>query len=161
MTDSVGELEDKIIDINSRIWGDWRTMNDEEAYAPFSHVEKVFSMIVYMDMEIQNGGFEQWIWNPTGMYVRETRDGLIEIGAAKVAEMVDQAVTVFPGGFPGREWQERDRQVRALSDGARAKLYELDGPYADARYDLYVKSLRYWDEHGTFDASDAGNAGSG
>ncbi|MEX1096708.1 MAG: DUF4375 domain-containing protein [Planctomycetales bacterium] len=84
------ELQDKIIAINDRIWGDWHTTSDEEAYAPFSHPEKVFSMIFYLDMEVENGGFYQWIMNSTGMYVRETRDALLEIGAPRVAALVSR-----------------------------------------------------------------------
>ncbi|MEX0703883.1 MAG: DUF4375 domain-containing protein [Planctomycetales bacterium] len=143
------ELQDKIIAINDRIWGDWHTTSDDEAYAPFSHPEKVFSMIFYLDMEVENGGFYQWIMNSTGMYVRETRDALLEIGAPRVAALVEEAMRMFPGGCPARDKGERFHQLMALDRTAGDKLDELSFPYADERYDLFLTLLKYWDEHGT------------
>jgi hypothetical protein len=132
--------------IHREIWGTWNTENDEQAYAPFSHREKVVSMIFYLDSEVQNGGFRQWIGNPTGMYVVETRNALLEIGATEVAGLVDRAMRLFSGGCPARQWSERYEQCRALSEAAIEELDKLGDPYADLRANMLMRVLEYWDK---------------
>jgi hypothetical protein len=144
----IGVLEDRLLAINDEIWGDWNTLVDEKAYEPFSHAGKAVAMIMYLDMQVQNGGFSQWIGNPTGMYVRETRDALREIGADAVAAMVDQAMLFFPDGCPAPSWETRQRQLQELADVANERLEDLDDGYCDQRRDLFVTLLNYWQEHG-------------
>ena len=81
--------------------------------------------------EISNGGFEQFFINPAGDHWCETREVLKMVGAVRLAEMFDEALSVFPDGAPSTDQLTRCRQYEQAGDHARWLMEQLTGEYCD------------------------------
>jgi hypothetical protein len=86
--------------------------------------------IWWTQSEVDNGGFHQYFWNSTGIVAPEALAGFRLIGASRLAELLDAAMKVFPGGAPSGDCAER--QVALESIGGEPfrpledELYELE-----------------------------------
>ncbi|MBK9189174.1 MAG: DUF4375 domain-containing protein [Phycisphaerales bacterium] len=72
--------------------------------------------------EINNGGFDQFFYNPTGVLAPEAEVGFRAIGLSDVADLLAEAIDRFGSRYP----RERDARLVAMdslaSDGIRAFL---------------------------------------
>ncbi len=76
--------------------------------------------------EIDNGGFEQFFFNRSGDWATGTVTAFVRIGAPSLAQVVKDAISVFPGGGPSRELDTRREQLNSLSPQAINKLAKQD-----------------------------------
>jgi hypothetical protein len=75
------------------------------------NVEKVVDLIVWLDLEVDNGGFHQFFNNSAGDMAADTIIALETIGAVQTANILQRATAMFPGGMPP---QNRDERVAIL-----------------------------------------------
>ncbi|MBQ7777694.1 MAG: DMP19 family protein [Oscillibacter sp.] len=110
-----------------------------EAMSALSHPERVFYISQLLEMEVNNGGFDQFFFNSSGNFANELVDVFTEIGAEKTAEICKKAISVFDGEVPlGRD--ERDDMIQE-NDEAEEILEECDSAFYD--YEEPLSELVY------------------
>ena len=134
-----------VIEIDDLLWD---KSGKEEDFEGLNQFEKNVVFILMLQREVNNGGFGQYFFNSAGRYAHEALNGLKEIKAPKIAEMLNQAINAFPS-LP----VPKDRQVRELvvSDVSQkvldtwSKLNQEFYQYPENLYELlaeYVKENR-------------------
>lgn len=99
--------------------------------------------------EVGNGGLDQWLFNSSGDWARQTLDSLKALGANDAAALVRRAMAVFPGGVPSPELAERRLQMGALSEAAGEQLASLDAPFYQLETSLDALLREYVRAHKT------------
>jgi len=115
----------------------WYLAAAESSFAKFlgggletlSADEKVFHLVDQMDREVNNGGFSQFFTNSAGDYSMDTLDALKLIGAKKTAKLLAEAISLFPGGAPPADRDDRTRLVEGMDKDTAKKLDRLAGRY--------------------------------
>jgi hypothetical protein len=83
-----------------------------------------------LDEQVRNGGFAQFLWNPSGRFAIEALDGLQRIGAMQRHAVVDRAIDQFVDASPGVRAQLQIRELSAFAAFAKALDYgALDSAY--------------------------------
>jgi hypothetical protein len=132
----------QICDISKAIRCRWDPPPDaENPFNSLSYKERTFLFLDFLEMEISDGGFDQWFSNPTGDFVAETRVAARQMGLQWLAELIREAEVEFVSqhraGLPNCE------RVESLS--------RYDEQYATWRPEIRRQMLRWWrltDENG-------------
>ena len=104
-----------------------------------SEVEKVIPKadIEELEMEINNGGFNQYFINSSSQNTYETLKALKENGKSKTAKLLESAINLInPNHISEKEFLEklRKREVEELYDGkVSAELNKLDEEFYKLR----------------------------
>jgi hypothetical protein len=69
----------------------------------------VRQLIGDLEREVNNGGFDQFFFNPPGGNAPATIEALEAVGAHKTAAIVRRACARFPGGMPPEERIKRQK----------------------------------------------------
>lgn len=105
--------------------------------------QRVFYLNQSLEREVNNGGFHQFFFNSSGDNAGETIGSLEAIGAEKTAELLRQAMMVFPDGKVPRDPDERQvLMVENISAGAFSELDEMFFAYEDPLTDLNFEWVR-------------------
>jgi hypothetical protein len=120
---------------------------DRDGFAALTPAERVAYCIDALEREVNNGGFDQFFWNSSGDTAHETHAALLEIGAAAAAELVQEAIAVFPGGKVPTDRAQREKVLESLPESAREKWHELDGRFYDYPDDLTTLMRGYVQAH--------------
>ena len=115
-------------------------------FAGLTRAEQVAHCVHWLELEVNNGGFDQFFWNSAGDYARETVDALEAIGAVKFADLVRRAIAVFPGGDPPRDRDERGDAMSGKNTGGEL-WYDHDGEFYEYPENLAQLMRRYADAH--------------
>jgi hypothetical protein len=75
--------------------------------------------------EVNNGGFSQFFSNSAGNWAHESRAALRHIGAALCEELLEKALTLFPGGVAPVDRQKRYELLFAFEEREPQLLEEL------------------------------------
>jgi hypothetical protein len=100
-------------------------------YDSLTPAERVVYCLDALEREVNNGGFRQFFLNSSGDYSLDTPGALRTLGAVRVADIVEQALAVFPGRQPAQEPSLREAQVDALSPDQVATLEGLDDAFLE------------------------------
>ncbi len=84
--------------------------------------------VIFWD-QYYNGGIEQFFFNPSGAIAPDVGADLRELGLARDAEVLDQAIGVFPAPYP-IDPQARRSRLRRHKDWDEA-LEKLSAPEAE------------------------------
>lgn len=102
--------------------------------------EKKIYLVMEYEVEMNDGGFEQFFYSDISNYVHEVCAALLEIGAYQNAELLQQAIEVFPNGVVPLEQNEREKLLRLLlNDGLI--FQELDENYCQLDIQLINRYL--------------------
>ncbi|HMO81211.1 MAG TPA: DMP19 family protein [Pyrinomonadaceae bacterium] len=123
MIDSYGEIRRKLASGTPR-----GLRRIELAMAPID----IVMLVECLEGEVNNGGFDQFFFNSSGDYAKETIDALKQIGAHQTAEIVQLACDRFPHGSPPIDISLR-----------RTLMLETVSPDADAFIDLEERFYSY------------------
>lgn len=82
--------------------------------------QEVVALVDILEMEVNNGGFDQFFFNSSGDRTADTIEALEAIGAQHTASIVKSAASRFPGGMPSVDRNERQEQLEKLSPDANA-----------------------------------------
>jgi BMFP domain-containing protein YqiC len=100
-----------------------------------------------MDTEIQNGGIDQWIWNPGAERFAETCDALNTIGAQQVRHILDEVRNLFPSQAVPHSRRLRD-YFRRINPTMQEEFERLSIVYFDLfespADNLYQLLVDYW-----------------
>lgn len=91
--------------------------------------EKHLCAIEDLNGEVNNGGFAQYFFNPSGAHWRDALAGLQAVGATKRLAIFRKVISRFGKDGPADEWAERDSQL--------AKLAEDEVPFQGENGDWY------------------------
>lgn len=80
----------------------------------------VEELINELEMEINNGGFDQFFFNSTGNRAHDTIDALIAINATHTADILRSAVAKFPNGMVPTDREERQTLLEEVSPDSEA-----------------------------------------
>lgn len=114
-----------------------RPVNSEEVYPAvisWNEARRVFYIIWLLDAEVNNGGFNQFYYNPGGRFYQYLPEALKRIGADGFAELMNRANETFEKDYI-KISQDQDGTLEGFSNS-----YE-DNPlnaYYNEYYDLSV-----------------------
>ena len=105
--------------------------------------------------EVSQGGFRQFLADPSGDLAAETLQALKEVGAHVSVELLEKAMTAFPGGVAPADRPERSRLLNTLardSPGYFGTYDELYNQHVDAQSPSPVEKINtllldYMKEH--------------
>ncbi len=122
--------------------------SEHEDYAVAYHREMVESeripfAIFWLMLEVNNGGFDQYLYNGTGAIAADTRRVLEKIGAPVTASLLAKALSLFPDNTPDPDVSARRRQLEAFTFTQRDFLSELDDQFYACEEDLYALAVKY------------------
>ena len=117
-------------------------INDVQSLEGLSVRERTGFCIYLLEMEVNNGGFHQFILNSSGQFALQTVDALQKIGADKTASLLGKAISIAcPGGYP------RDSSLHQSLlmdfDTVSDELYELDKEFYKYEDDLALLINEY------------------
>lgn len=117
-------------------------------FSELSHAEQVFYSIDYLQMEINNGGYDQYFFNSSGEFAHEALAGMREIGANLMADIHAKAMTVFPDSVVPKDRAERQKlleqageKAEEMFDSLDSKFYEYSDPLEDLLLDYVKKNV--------------------
>ena len=88
---------------------------DSRRYEEKSRAERVFVDIWELEADVNNGGFDQYLFNSGGDHVATVPASLRAIGAHRMADIVERVIaTAFPSREPIRNWVARQEHVLTL-----------------------------------------------
>jgi hypothetical protein len=70
--------------------------------------------------EINTNGFDGLLFNCTGDWIHEIHDDLLLLGAKNAAELVKEAMSVFPGGRVPKDESSRKKVLRSFKGKKKA-----------------------------------------
>ena len=103
--------------------------------------ERFFYITQSLEMEVNNGGFDQFFLNSSGDFSNELVNAFLEIGAVKTAEICKKAVSIFDGKVPG-DRDDRD-DVISNNEEFEAILDECDQAFFEYEEDLDALNYAY------------------
>lgn len=101
-----------------------------------SDTERVPFAVQWLLLEVDNGGFDQYLSNGSGAIALDTIRILKMIGAPQTAALLDQAVAVFEDGIPPRDQEMRLEQLRRIELEQSEMLSGLDEQFYSCPEDL-------------------------
>src|ERR1700722_11580554 len=110
----------------------WFEATTGRPWDSLSETESTVWRVYLFELQVANGGFHQVLLN-NGEQWKETLCALRRIHAVKIAQMFEEALTVFPNGAPALDSEMRYKQVWAFDSKAMDLLWRLTCEY----YDLY------------------------
>ena len=98
--------------------------------------EKNFLFVENLLREVNNGGFNQWFFNSSGDHAHETLIALKNIGAIKMADIVEKAISFWPGAKVPKDELARRDILEEISDTADPEWNKLDNMFYSGKDDL-------------------------
>src|SRR5262245_10559516 len=98
----------------------------EQGFYKLSGLDQIVFCVWWVEGEVNNGGFDQFFFNPAGDHAKATVASLMAIDAPNAADIVRRAIAVFPSPGPSPIMLARRRQLLALPEGSRAQFHFLD-----------------------------------
>ena len=115
-----------------------------EDLAALSPAERVFYLTQLCEEEVNNGGFDQLLFN-AGFDLRELPEAFRAIGAPKTADICAQALAALGGEVP--EDRKARREVLASREGSPAELGACDEAFLRYEEDLAARNAAYVRAH--------------
>jgi hypothetical protein len=94
-----------------------------------SDIEKTVLFAYEMELEVKNGGMHQYFYNTTGDSWKAMMSALRAVDAEKILALFEEALSVFPGGAPSANREERWKQLDQIGKAGERKLEQLSQEY--------------------------------
>jgi hypothetical protein len=120
---------------------------NRSGFESLSYAEKVLYHVYWLEAEVNNGGFDQYFFNTSGNYALDTPESLEEIGAHHTAQILRDAISIFPGGPPPRTRDDRDELYGMVTDEIKKKWDELDSKFYEYQDPLQELQIEYMREY--------------
>ena len=88
-----------------------------------SHAERVVYVTQWLEMEVNNGGFSQYLFNSAGNFANELVSAYEEIGAVKTAGICREALSVFTGEIP-TDREERHTLMLSMDEDETEEIFD-------------------------------------
>jgi len=140
---------------NNPVYRTWRSLlakKEAQGCAGLSAAERVFWCVYLLDLELFNGGFDQYFLNYSGDHANEVVAALRAIGAHRAGELADTAIRyVFPASSVPVERDERFEHMRAVerSDPEYDRILDRwSTAYCNEAEDVYPLLAEHAGRHG-------------
>lgn len=121
-----------------------------DAMQSINAYERVFYIAQELEGEVNNGGFAQYFYNPSGNFANETVNAFTQIGALKTAEICKKALSAFKVELPA-DRAEREELLDNMDwdgiDGINEILSECDHSFYAYEDDLHSLCVAYIAAH--------------
>jgi hypothetical protein len=117
-------------------------------YAELSPVEQVFLAVWELEAEVNNGGFEQYFSNSSGLLAGHAENALQAIKAFAMAEIVHRAIEVVGADIAWNDDTARKTRVATLSAEQGERLNDLDQEFYRYPDNLTALLFAYVQEFG-------------
>jgi len=111
--------------------------------AQVSARDRALVVIWGIEAEVNNGGFDQYYFNSAGDYARCAPAALHEIGAHKMAQIVERANALFGPDGPPADRDERDGALFRITEGDAEAWEQLDREFHAYPDDIEALLLKY------------------
>jgi hypothetical protein len=94
-----------------------------------SESQKVFLFVDNLEMEVNNGGINQFFYNSSGAYAHETLEALKKIKAYEMAAILEEGISLWPDKkVPKSEIERREFLVKS-GEHIDTIIHKLDERY--------------------------------
>lgn len=132
-----------IFKIGDSIEEEFKAIDPEQARPEvLPRPRRVYYAVNGFEMDVNNGGFEQYYLNSWSDCAHELPGMLRDIGMPELANLVDRANAVFPQGPPA-DRAVRLAQMGHLGDAASDQWNELDDEFYDRGYACQPHLVRH------------------
>lgn len=100
--------------------------------------DQILFLVWSATAEFDNGGFAQFFYNTLGEHSKAAVGAFRRIGAEEVAELLEQAIEVFPHGEVPADIDERNEALAELPDD---RFQELDEEFQSIGSDAVMDQL--------------------
>jgi hypothetical protein len=141
------ELEAAILDnVDYRIGG-----NYDEAYKKVTGLSKGFQMVYatwWVEAEVNNGGFNQYFWNPAGQFQNEALEGYKLLGAEEHADLLGEAIKIYEQLAPKLSKLKAENTTAAFTQSYKDNpLGQCDDKFYKLKVDTSALRIKYIREH--------------
>lgn len=137
---SSDDLDDTIIEISTYI-SDLCAHGDE--MGKLTVAQKKFYYNQCLEMEINNGGFNQYFFNSYGAQAHQTVQSLQKIGANKTAAILQKAIEQFPNSEVPEDRTERLEIMEQIEETANPVWDELDEQFYKYEDNLNLLNIEF------------------
>lgn len=139
-----GKYDDNTMKLIDPLWWKIDIYNGLKKYkdtsAEFTDAQIAVFAVIWLDCEVGNGGYEQFLSNSTGIVWKDALDGLKLIGADKCAETLQNVIEKCGGSIPFDRGERREMLDRILTDPDDEEMYiDLFGEDDDMYYDYNLE----------------------
>lgn len=107
----------------------WKKTELYDDFENLNEAEKTFLYVEILEAEINNGGFDQYLFNSSGDYANETLESLKKIGALKTAKLVEEAFSYFPENPIPKDNEKRHEILENIDAKTSEKWNELEDKF--------------------------------
>ena len=107
----------------------WETVNIygsyeeyEESLKPYTTEQRYLLAMHWLGAEVDNGGFQQFLSNSTGIVWEDAYKGYQAIGSEKLAYLIEELIKIYGTVIPF----DREERVNILESFSEKKLEEID-----------------------------------
>ena len=115
-------LEDARVTAFAQMGGDY-------SLAKLPDAMRAYIAVLMFKGEVDNGGFEQYFANSTGIQWRDALDGLRTIGGAKTHAIFVEVLSFFPQSEPASDRAGRVAQMNQWTDTQAKRLRQLEDQF--------------------------------
>ena len=124
-----------------------KTQFGKQDFAQQSTPQKVFSSVLALESEVNNGGFSQYFLNTSCETASFISEALESIGAPKTADICRRAIAAaFPAGLP-KNPEDISSAASDFSDEIREALEPLDNEFFEYPHNLTDLLFAYVSTH--------------
>lgn len=110
-----------------------------------SEKDRTLFLVWAATAEFDNGGFAQFFYNSVGEHSKAAVGAFRRIGAEEVADLLEQAIELFPDGEVPAGLQERNDLLAGLPESAEERFEQLDEEFQAIGTDAVMDQLaRYY-----------------
>ncbi len=121
----------------------WDKTKDDENLESLNQFEKNVLFLDMLEGQVNNGGFDQYFFNSSGEYAHETLTALEEIGAYKTAELLEQAIKVFPQLPIPKDTEQRRELMKNLPQQVSDVWGQLDDEFYEYPDNIAGLAIEY------------------
>jgi len=116
---------------------------EQQGFQSLSEKEVVIYTVWWLEAEVNNGGFHQYLWNSAGNYASEALTSLQKVGANYTASLLTSAINAaYDGNLP--ESRYKRQELLETNQGIKIKkLQELDNKFYAYTENFYQKINLY------------------
>lgn len=120
---------------------------DGDNISALSEAERVVYVTQWLEMEVNNGGFSQYLYNSAGNFANELVSAYEKIGAVKTAEICKEALCVFIGEIPSDREERHDLMLSMDEDEIEETFERCDNAFYEYEEDLESLTYAYVMQH--------------
>ena len=119
-----------------------KLMRDQRAISDLSAAEKTFWLTWSFQAETDNGGLRQFFFNNSGEWAQETVDALKDVGASEIADLLQNAINLFPDRTASPITTVRRDTLKTMEASLFQPIENLYYQRNDILNDLMIKHVK-------------------